>query len=144
MAITFHCATEENGKFVLNDRILCVKPIYNSVSHTAEFVKQVFVDELESHGFNIKDNRFLTAIVSDNGPNMKGKAGISTVFRRVPCADHGIATAITTVFNKVSKSITEGGVKKKVHQYRYADDSRMCSVYELIDACKALVEYVHY
>ena len=58
---------------------------------------------------------------------------------RVPCADHGIATAITTVFNKVSKSIPEDGVKKKVHQYRYADDHRMCSVYALIDACKALV-----
>ncbi|GBG73039.1 hypothetical protein CBR_g12757 [Chara braunii] len=67
---------------------------------------------------------------------MCGAEGIRSVYRMLPCADHKIATILTTVLNKtttVSNKVTSTPF------YKFYDTT--LEVFDMIDHCKELVRY---
>jgi hypothetical protein len=87
----------------LEYRTLGVKGLDHE-AHTAEFVKQSFLEVLDEYDFDVFRNSTLPHPqyfgVTDNGSNMAAANGISTLMTRITCADHKISTVVTTALNK--------------------------------------------
>ena len=129
MSITIH---NIDASFNLYARTLQVK-IFHAQSHTAGKILEAFQQCLKDFGCNEPD---LCTVVSDSGSNMSAANGIRKYFQWLPCCDHKIATALTTVLNKTTT--TESGVKSAPF-YRFEDEAP--EVFDLIESCKALVTY---
>ncbi|GBG65754.1 hypothetical protein CBR_g52346 [Chara braunii] len=75
-------------------------------------------------------------VAVDSGSNMAAIEGIRKIYKWIVCADHKIATVLTTVFNKTST--TTGGVRSSPF-YRYHEFAP--HLFEMIDNSKTLVRF---
>lgn len=97
LSITAHFIDEE---FSLKHQTLCVT--YIEGKHTAQNVKSGFKEGITK--FVVSEVYYKNiVVVSDSGSNCCGNEGIPSEFSWLPCLDHKIATALTTVTNKTMK-----------------------------------------
>jgi hypothetical protein len=133
MSITAHYI---NKDFELHARTLHVTPVPEA-SHTAVMVLTAFKDGLKVFGIKSHDYKQVT-VVSDSGSNCCGADGIPSMFTWLACLDHKLATVLTTVVNKTTK--TKDGIKSKPY-YRHQEMLEMSPLFEMIDQSKKLVEF---
>lgn len=97
MSVTWHYIDEE---FEMNSRTLQVKNFVEN-SHTVAVLLRGFKTCLQSYS-HLDPN--ICVVVSDSGSNMSGELGLRSEFKWIPCADHKIATMLTTILSKTTKT----------------------------------------
>jgi hypothetical protein len=145
VSITVHFIDDD---FKLHARTLQVQH-FEARSHTAQAVLQYFDDCLRS--YHIYDRRMLTVVsdstenmharglvtvITDSGSNMSGSCGFRSQYDWIACADHKIATVLTTILCKTTETVDK---VRSDPFYKFRQDAP--ELFDLIDACKTLVRY---
>ena len=106
MSITTHYFDDD---YVSHDRTLHVN-LVRVASHTAIMVLDEFTEVLEIFDRHYEEYANIL-VISDSGSNCCSAEGIPSKFSWLPCMVHKLATGMTTILNKTTR--TANGVKGK-------------------------------